>query len=147
MTLPVFADTSYDLALLSPRDALHASAVVMSRTRREPVITTAWIVQELADGLSSPMARGAFLRLFETLEADENPTLIEPDPGLWRRGLELYAHRPDRAWSLTDCISFVVMTDRGITEALTGDHHFEQAGFRALLRDARSAIGPADRGL
>lgn len=55
---------------------------------------------------------------------------------LWRRGLGLYAARPDKAWSLTDCISFVVMTDRGLTEALTGDHHFEQAGFRALLRPA-----------
>jgi len=50
-------------------------------------------------------------------------------------GLELYARRPDKSWSLTDCISFVVMTDRGLTEALTGDHHFEQAGFRALLRE------------
>ena len=136
MTLSVLADTSYYLALLSPRDALHASAIAMSRTRREPVITTAWIVQELADGLSAPMARGAVLRFFETLEADENTTLIEPNPGLWRRGLELYSRRVDKAWSLTDCISFVVMIDREITEALTGDHHFEQAGFRALLRGA-----------
>ena len=50
------------------------------------------------------------------------------------RGLALYRARPDKAWSLIDCISFMVMTERGITEALTGDHHFEQAGFRAPLR-------------
>jgi predicted nucleic acid-binding protein len=44
-----------------------------------------------------------------------------------------YESRPDKAWSLTDCISFVVMNQHGLTEALTGDHHFEQAGFTALL--------------
>jgi len=46
----------------------------------------------------------------------------------------MYQRRPDKNWSLTDCISFVVMQDHGITEALTGDHHFEQAGFVALLK-------------
>jgi predicted nucleic acid-binding protein len=48
--------------------------------------------------------------------------------------LDLYASRFDKAWSLTDCISFVVMEQQGIREALTGDHHFEQAGFVALLK-------------
>ena len=99
-----------------------------------PVATTAWVVQELADGLSSPKSRGAFLSFLDTLEADENTTLVELDPALWRRGLALYRTRLDKAWSLTDCISFIVMTDRGLTDALTGDHHFEQAGFRVLLR-------------
>jgi predicted nucleic acid-binding protein len=46
---------------------------------------------------------------------------------------DLYRNRADKNWSLTDCISFVVMKRKGITEALTGDHHFEQAGFKALL--------------
>jgi predicted nucleic acid-binding protein len=48
--------------------------------------------------------------------------------------VDLYAERPDKGWSLTDCISFVVMRQQGITQALTGDHHFEQAGFTALLK-------------
>ena len=50
------------------------------------------------------------------------------------RGVALYAERPDKDWSLTDCISFVVMRKMDITEALTGDRHFEQAGFTALLK-------------
>jgi len=50
------------------------------------------------------------------------------------RGLALYISRPDKDWSLTDCISFVVMKERGLTGALTADHHFEQAGFVALLK-------------
>lgn len=42
--------------------------------------------------------------------------------------------RPDKDWSLTDCISFLVMKDFGLTDAFTADHHFEQAGFTAWLR-------------
>lgn len=53
---------------------------------------------------------------------------------LHNRSIKLYASRPDKQWSLTDCISFEVMRREGITEALTGDHHFEQAGFVALLK-------------
>ena len=50
-----------------------------------------------------------------------------------KRALDQYERRPDKDWSLTDCLSFLLMEERGITEALTADHHFEQAGFRALL--------------
>jgi predicted nucleic acid-binding protein len=53
---------------------------------------------------------------------------------LLRRGLRRYAERTDKLWTLTDCVSFVVMEDYGVSDALTGDHHFEQAGFRALLK-------------
>lgn len=53
---------------------------------------------------------------------------------IFERGVELYHSRLDKQWSLTDCISFVVMSEEGIAEALTGDHHFEQAGFVALLK-------------
>jgi len=60
---------------------------------------------------------------------------MRPRAGLPRtRGVTLYASRPDKQWSLTDCISFEIMRERGVTEALTGDHHFEQAGFMALLK-------------
>jgi hypothetical protein len=53
---------------------------------------------------------------------------------LFEAGTDLYSRRSDKEWSLTDCISFVVMQEQGIGEALTGDRHFEQAGFRALLK-------------
>ncbi len=61
-------------------------------------------------------------------------TILEPEGSLYDAGIELYRTRSDKDWSLTDCISFVVMEQRGIVDALTGDHHFEQAGFRALLK-------------
>jgi hypothetical protein len=60
--------------------------------------------------------------------------MIPATQELFDRGVALYESRPDKEWSLTDCISFVVMADHGITEALTGDRHFEQAGFVALLK-------------
>ena len=67
---------------------------------------------------------------------DDDPDFIvlEADQHLFERGLQLYENRPDKEWSLTDCISFVAMEEMGIAEALTGDHHFEQAGFTALLK-------------
>ena len=60
--------------------------------------------------------------------------IVSPSLDLFEQGVELFAHRPDKQWSLTDCISFVVMQDRGLTEALTANHHFEQAGFVAMLK-------------
>ena len=67
------------------------------------------------------------------LRANPNITITAASAELFERGCRLYADRPDKDWSLTDCISFVVMEEKAITEALTADHHFEQAGFNALL--------------
>lgn len=131
--MAAFADTFYYLALLDPTDEAHQRALALSEKRRGRVITTAWVLTEVADALCEPANRLVFTRLIELLRSDPNTEVVPPDEDLFDCGLDLYARRPDKAWSLTDCISFVVMTDRGLTEALTGDHHFEQAGFRALL--------------
>jgi len=133
MTRPVFADRFYYLALVNPRDTAHARAADFARRSSFPVVTIAWVIQEMADGLAAPPTRLAFLRLLASLQADSQTTIVDVDVGLWSRGLDLYRARPDKAWSLTDCTSFVVMQDRGLTEALTGDRHFEQAGFTMLL--------------
>jgi predicted nucleic acid-binding protein len=131
----VFADTFYYLALLSPDDRTHAAALGWASKPSGPTVTTAWVVTEVADAMSDPRNRAAFLRFLAALRGNPGCEIIPPDPDLFDRGLDLYARRPDKAWSLTDCISFVVMAERGLTDALTGDHHFEQAGFRALLRE------------
>jgi uncharacterized protein len=70
----------------------------------------------------------------ELLRAQPDVEIVPSTSDLFRRGTELFAARPDKEWSLTDCISFVVMNERGINDALTNDHHFEQAGFRILLK-------------
>jgi uncharacterized protein len=51
-------------------------------------------------------------------------------------GIALYDARPDKEYSLTDCISMQTMRREGLTEVLTNDRHFEQEGFRALFRDS-----------
>ncbi len=130
----LFADTFYYIALLSPTDAAHTRAVEFTRTYNELMVTTAWIITELADGMADASNRQAFTNFYDALRVDPQVSVVQPEQYLFDEGLELYRTRPDKGWSLTDCISFVVMQRQGIIEALTGDHHFEQAGFKALFR-------------
>ncbi len=73
------------------------------------------------------------MTICNVIETDAAFQLVRATSDLIQRGKKLYRDRADKEWPLTDCISFVVMHDRGLSEALTADHHFEQAGFRALL--------------
>jgi predicted nucleic acid-binding protein len=130
----VFADTFYYLALLNPGDNRHQQALACTATLGGRMLTTSWVVMELGDALASPSTRSAFLQTLGQLRSDPAVTVLPPESASFEEGLKLYAARPDKEWSLTDCISFVVMQREGITEALTGDHHFEQAGFVALLK-------------
>jgi uncharacterized protein len=128
-----FVDTYYYLALLSESDADHEKALRLSRTLPGRTVTTAWVLAEVADALAAPELRALFLSLYNSLCSNPNVRIVPPTEELFEQGIELYAHRPDKGWSLTDCISFTVMKRHGLTDALTGDHHFEQAGFRAVL--------------
>ncbi len=129
----VFADTFYFLALLNKNDEAHARALQYS-AQIEQLVTTEWVLTELADGLASSRHRSIFLQTRQELLADADVQVIPLDMQLHEEGIRLYANRADKEWSLTDCISFVVMQREGVAEALTGDHHFEQAGFVALLK-------------
>jgi predicted nucleic acid-binding protein len=131
-----FADTFYYLALLNPGDAAHPRAVAASEGLSGRLVTTAYVLTEVADALAAPRDRPRFLALLQTLEVDPDVTIVPASDALFRRGVDLYRQRPDKDWPLTDCISFVVMRDFGATEALTGDRHFQQAGLVALLADA-----------
>jgi predicted nucleic acid-binding protein len=130
----VFADTFYYLAVLNADDAAHERAVLASERISGQVITTAWVLTEVADALAAPERRPDFLALLHTLKGDPEVTIVAASGDLFDAGIDLYARRQDKDWSLTDCISFVVMREQSITEALTGDHHFEQAGFVSLLK-------------
>jgi len=132
--IPIFADSAYYVGLLLQADQSHARAVEVTRKLESPIVTTAWILTEVANSLSASKFRGAVMSLVDHLQADKSVRVIPPEPDTFAQGLDLYRKRSDKDWSLTDCISFVVMEREGITEALTGDHHFEQAGFKALLR-------------
>ncbi|MCC6124753.1 MAG: type II toxin-antitoxin system VapC family toxin [Pirellulales bacterium] len=130
----LFADSFYYFAILNPRDELHSKALEFATRHEDPIVTTAWVLTEITDGLAGTKYRAAFSRLIARIQADPENEIVPPSDTLMARGIELYDARSDKQWSLTDCISFRVMEDRRITQALTGDHHFEQAGFEALLK-------------
>lgn len=131
---PIFADTGYYAALLLQSDQRHDRAVEITHKLKNPVITTAWILTEVANSLSAARFRTTVIALVDRLQEDESVRILPPDSATFAQGVELYRNRVDKDWSLTDCISFVVMTREGITEALTADRDFEQAGFKALLK-------------
>jgi uncharacterized protein len=129
----VFADTFYFLALLNERDAAHQRSVTASRTTGLRLVTTEFVLLEVADALCKPAHRDEVLALINVVESDPAFLLVRATSELIHRGKMLYRDRPDKEWPLTDCISFVVMRDYELAEALTADHHFAQAGFKTLL--------------
>ena len=128
-----FADSFYFIAMLSRRDAAHERAIRFSQQAAGEIVTTDAVLLEFADALSSPSDRGRVAVHLDALWDDPEVTVRTLDRALLRRAASFYASRKDKDWGLTDCISFVVMQDEGLTEALTGDTHFEQAGFRILF--------------
>ena len=95
---------------------------------------TDFILIELGATLSRPPLRDLFVRLLAAIRSDPNVSILEASRESLDRGLMLFSQRPDKDWSVTDCISFDVMREFAITEALTADHHFEQAGLTILLK-------------
>jgi predicted nucleic acid-binding protein len=132
MTL-VFADTFYFLAIMNAKDIAHRKAIEFSTSHDVALLTTAWVLTELADGLADSLHRSAFRRIVNDLQNDSEAIVIPPSQRLFEQGADLYNARKDKEWSLTDCISFIAMEQYSVREALTGDRHFEQAGFKALL--------------
>lgn len=129
----VFADTFYYVALLNPADQHHASAVSLTGELRARMVTTTCVLMEVADALSHPAIRLHTHAFLVGLAADANTVIVPMDARWYERGLRLFGQRRDKNWTLTDCISFEVMAARHVSEALTGDHHFAQAGFRPLF--------------
>jgi predicted nucleic acid-binding protein len=98
------------------------------------LVTTEWVLMELADALSVPEARSTVVAFLQAVRADQLFDVVGYVPAVYQAGFDLFATRSDKAWSLTDCISFGVMTERRLSDALTADRHFEQAGFRAVFK-------------
>lgn len=128
-----FVDTSYFLALIHRRDEHHEDALRWQRQAEGLFVTTGYVLLEMANSLADHGYRQTAAKLEKVQSASEFE-VVPASAALMDRGLDLYKARTDKDWSLTDCISSIVMQERGLTEALTADHHFEQAGFRALLQ-------------
>lgn len=134
----VFADTSYWIALLNPKDSLHAKALAISGTLKEcRIVTSEMVLAELLNSLGKEgnQLRAAAGRTVEALQTDANVSVVPQTSMQFRRAIERYLNRLDKTWGLTDCASFLIMEEQRIQEALAHDHDFEQAGFKALLKD------------
>jgi predicted nucleic acid-binding protein len=133
-----FVDTHYLLALINTSDQYHAAAVKHGPFGVSKLVTTTWVLVEFADALCSVRSRANAAKFIRSFISQKFVEVVAPSLPQFENALELYELRPDKSWSLTDCISFELMKQHGIQDALTGDHHFEQAGFRALLLDSHS---------
>ncbi len=134
----IFPDTSYVIALSSQKDCFHVKAVEVAqqlRSVKSKLITTRPVLPEIGNALSGLRFRSAAVKLLNASETDKNIGIVPLSESLYRKGLDLFSERQDKSWGLVDCISFVVMQERKIYDALTTDEHFEQAGFRAILRE------------
>ena len=132
----VFVDTVAWLALLNASDALHTPAhqiMEQLRARQARLTTTEFVLLEMADALCMPLVRDQTIRFIEGLRRLPVLDIIPASENLVAAGWKLYCERNDKAWGLTDCISFAVMQERHLTQAFTSDHHFTQAGFARLL--------------
>jgi uncharacterized protein len=105
-----------------------------SRQRGVRVVTTRAIMLEIGNAFSKQRRRHAGIRLLDALEADPGVEIIPLSEQLYKRAWLFFCERSDKEWGLTDCVSFVVMQDRSMTEALTTDEHFRPDGFQPLMR-------------
>lgn len=137
----VFVDTAFWVARLSRGDNLHQAANAWAKACASyPLVTTDSVLSEVQTFFAE---RGATFRklavtLVETLEKDPNVVILS-DHKYLGQARQLYADRPDKGYSMADCLSMVVMKARGIQCVLTADHHFQQEGFTALLLLSPSA--------
>jgi predicted nucleic acid-binding protein len=129
----VFADTSFYIALVRPDDENHQGSLEFDRQFSGQYLTSEFVLIELGNWLADPRNRGVFLEIARVLRSDPRTAILAATSEWVTRGLALYGQRLDKHWSLIDCVSFEMMRDHGVTDALTTDHHFIQAGFHALL--------------
>ncbi|MBL1199295.1 MAG: type II toxin-antitoxin system VapC family toxin [Nostoc sp. GBBB01] len=134
----VFLDTSFAIALSAPSDRLHHRALHLAKMLQAAeirLVTTQAVMLEIGNALSQLPYRQAAIILLNSLVADSKVEIVPLSQEIYERAFQLYCDRTEKEWGFGDCISFIVMEYSGITEALTADEHFQQAGFRALLRE------------
>lgn len=132
-----FLDSSYIIALAQISDQHHAKASQLAEFvehSKTGLMTTRAVLLEIGNALSRLKTRRDAIRLMNSLQSSSQLNIVPVTEELAAQGWDLFCQRPDKEWSWTDCISFVVMKECGLTSALTSDQHFEQAGFAALLR-------------
>lgn len=131
-----FADTSYWMALSRMRDQYHRQAAAWNQfliRTKGAIVTTEAVLWEWLNAFSDAGTRAVAAEGYRRAHADARIEVVPFEGRLIDSAVRVYRTRPDKSWSLTDCLSFVVMEQRELTEALTTDRHFEQAGMKAMM--------------
>lgn len=132
--MTVFMDTYGLIAWINTRDAAHLPVKSYLNVYSGSIVTTEWVLLEFADAFSLSSVKPFAIEAIRRIHRLPMFQVVGFSPTVSQAGFDLYKARPDKDWSLTDCISFAVMSQHGLSEALTADHHFEQAGFRAVFK-------------
>jgi predicted nucleic acid-binding protein len=131
----LFVDTSYLVARFNSRDQYHERACELEDavSRCRELWTTDAVLLEFGAAFSSPANRLHVVSAWDGFHAGGPCRVVEASSPQMQQAMVLFRSRMDKAWSLADCLSFVVMQQQGLTDALTADQHFVQADFRALM--------------
>jgi predicted nucleic acid-binding protein len=132
-----FVDTSFWIASYRRHDQYSDRAKAWRKwliAHQIKLVTTEAVLWEWLNGMSDIETRQEAANGYRYCHDDPQIDVVPFRADLVISAFDLYEARSDKEWSLTDCLSFVVMNERRITDALTTDHHFEQSGFSILLR-------------
>ena len=132
--MTVFLDTYGLIAWMNTRDAAHPRVKSYLDSYTGKIVTTEWVLLEFADAFSLSKAKPFAIEAIKRIHRLPMFLVVGFEPMISLAGFDLYESRLDKDWSLTDCVSFVVMRQHYLSEALTADHHFEQAGFQAVFK-------------
>jgi uncharacterized protein len=132
----VFADTSFFFALAAKRDHTHGAAKaayarLLKAGRR--LITTDYVIDETLTLVKLRTESQVALALLDRIEQSDTVTIERVDAARFQAAKNLFRKHADHDYSFTDCTSFVLMRELKLTEALTIDAHFAEAGFKLLL--------------
>src|SRR5665213_1739238 len=135
----LFADTGYWIAFLRKADFLHRRVMRLSNELlpRTKIVTSDLVCVEFLNYFSTrgELSRRMAIAMYSAIRSEQTYEFVRMTDALHAETARRYLQASDKLWSYTDCSSFAIMEVRGIQDALSHDHHFVQAGFRALLRD------------
>lgn len=136
--IELFLDTSFAISLASKNDEMHSRAISLAKRftkKKNLIVTSQAVLLEIGNSLARQHSRQFCVRYLEDLRSDAFTLIVSLTDQIYDRAFDLFSKRSDKEWGMVDCISFIIMGDRKISDALTADEHFVQAGFRALLRE------------
>ena len=129
-----FVDTAFVVGLVNQKDQYHDLAMELSKKyENAPLLITEAVMLEIGNALAKDYKQEA-IEIIKAFRVSDEVMIVELNAQIFSKGFEMYEKYKDKAWGMVDCISFVVMRENKITDALTSDDHFKQAGFNILMR-------------